>query len=98
MANFLDSCEYIASWSIINSNDEKFDLADAIKLYPEAITLAQPQHTTPLNDTFAQAMCSDMMRLERYLILLCGKLQLSEEEISRAVDIPEEEDDISQPH
>ena len=43
-------------------------------------------------------MCSDMMRLERYLILLCGKLQLSEEEISRAVDIPEEEDDISQPH
>ena len=43
-------------------------------------------------------MCSDMMRLERYLLLLCKKLQISEEDISRAVDIPEEEDDISQPH
>ena len=40
-------------------------------------------------------MCSDMMRLERYLILLCAKLQISEEDISRAVDIPEDEDDMA---
>ena len=94
MADFLNSSQYISTWSIVNSSDEKFNLDDAIKLYPKAVTLAQPQYTA-LNDNFAKAMCSDMMRLERYLILLCAKLQISEEDISRAVDIPEDEDDMA---
>ena len=66
MADFLNSSQYISTWSIVNSSDEKFNLDDAIKLYPKAVTLAQPQYTA-LNDNFAKAMCSGMMRLERYL-------------------------------